>query len=152
MNGKTQTSVALALFCIGSFCALLIFNGCVYQGYPNAPLTPVNLARQIADADQIVITNRFLEREIGVAGFSASVSGQEVTTVVNAISTAARVGLPLDAIMNCELEFYNATNHLATVRFQQGAFAAENAEYVDDSGVLEKLYSDFYKQGSVLEK
>jgi hypothetical protein len=46
-----------------------------------------------------------------------------------------------------ELQFYNATNHLASVYFQGGAFSGDGGQiYDDETGVLEKLYGEIIEQ------
>ena len=109
---------------------------------PPTGSTPTNLAHLIASADHIIITNRFADRETQYRGFSLFISGSRVSKIVAAVSAAKRNQWETDSVWDWEMQFFRATNRLAKVDFQGSYFLAENGEYYDGSGVLDKLYSE----------
>ena len=109
---------------------------------PIAGSTPTNLAHLIASADHIIVTNRYASWEKEYRGFSLSISGSRVSTIVAAVSAAKRNQAETNSVWDWEMQFYRATNCLAKVDFQGSMFLAENGEYCDQTGVLDKLYSE----------
>ena len=110
---------------------------------PAAGSTTTNLAHLIASADHIVITNRFADADPEMLrGFSLSISGNRVSKIVAAVSSASRLQGGTLSAWDWELRFFRGTNRLAVIDFQGSVFLAENVEYSDDTGVLEKLYSE----------
>ena len=109
---------------------------------PAAGSTPTNLAHLIANADHIIITNRFAGSNTRYRSFSLSVSGRRVSQIVAAVSSARRNQVETDSMWDWELQFFRATNRLAVIDCQGSMFLAEHGEYHDDTGVLEKLYSE----------
>lgn len=125
LNGRAQTNAA-TLF-VGS--------------------SPTNLARLVASADRIVITNRFGPVEPRYRGVSFSISRSGVSKIVAAVSSAERLPGMSDSLWDLQMQFFSGgTNRLAVVNFQGRNFLAEKGEYVDKSGVLEKLYKDILDQ------
>jgi hypothetical protein len=106
----------------------------------SAPSTtePIRLAQQIASADRIVCTN-FIRSE-GDPKIGLTLSGKRAKQVVRAISSAKRLQVGTDSIWDWQLLFYTGTKTVAEVRFQGDVFLAENGEFMDETGELEKLY------------
>jgi hypothetical protein len=102
--------------------------------------TPIHLAAQIASADRVVCTN-FLSSE-DEPKVSLAVSGERVKKIVKAVSRAKRLQLGTNSMWDWQLRFYAGTNFLAAIRFQADVFLAENGEFADESGELEKLYGE----------
>jgi hypothetical protein len=106
--------------------------------------TPTNLANQISRADHIIVTN------LQYAGFSLILSGDMAKKIVRAISSGRCYAAQMDPgyACFCELQFYTATNHLATVSFLGGGFVDDGQKqigsqrqiYNDETGVLAELY------------
>jgi hypothetical protein len=108
--------------------------------------TPSNLAHQIARSDRMVIRYRFADRQPELSTFRLTISGDKVSEIVRAVSSAKRVPYTLSA-WDLELQFYSDTNCLAIVDFQGDVFIVERDEYQyeyrDRSGVLAELDQKF---------
>ena len=105
--------------------------------------TPTNLAHHVAAADRVLATNWFASWH-GDPGLGRSFSGRKVREIVAAVSSARRYPNwnPTSSIYDWELQFYNGTNRLDAIHFQGRVFLLADGEYVDDTGVLEKVYDD----------
>jgi hypothetical protein len=151
MNRNTLAGVALVLMFVVAFCILATLSGCNRRTDTSVPLpnTLADLAHQIADADNIIITNRFADTNSPFLGVSLSLSGQQVSRIVRAISSARRLEIGTWSVWDWELQFYKATNRLATVDFQEYSFLVKKGEYMDETGVLEKLYREMLERSSL---
>jgi hypothetical protein len=109
---------------------------------PPAGSEPTNLALLIARADHIIITNRAANQVPKYRGFSLLISGPRVSKIVAAVSSAKRNQAETDSEWDWEMQFFRATNYLATVDFQGRMFLAENGEYEDQTGELDRLYTE----------
>lgn len=105
---------------------------------------PAKLASLIADADRIVVTNRFANIEPQYQGFSLTISGDEARHIVRAISSS-EPSSPTDSVFDWDLSFYREAQFLADVHLQGSHFVFENEEYFDGR-VLERLYHDLLKR------
>ena len=110
-----------------------------------AYLAPTNLIRQIQFADILVVTN-----PVGPPyekGFSLKISGQQLKNIINAVSSARvpRLSPPTNAACDWELRFYRGTNFLDVARFQENVLRYDR-DYIDQTGVLNKLYMSILKK------
>jgi hypothetical protein len=105
--------------------------------------TPTNLSAHIVGADRVVVTNRFADRIGLYQGFSLTISGRRVKSVVRAISSArAYPNEPItSSACDWEMLLYKRTTLLAAVPFQEYVIRYDG-EYQDESGVLTALYSE----------
>jgi len=113
---------------------------------------PTKLAGLIAHADHIAITNRLGHAPPRLASFSLTISGDEARKILRAATTARFICSPpcTDSAFGWDLRFYRETHFLAVVHMQGSHFVFGSVnggeEYVDDSGVLERLDRDLYKR------
>lgn len=122
---------------ISSFLLLLVgFAGCSQRVQP-----PAEFTQQILSADRILATNTY-----DAATFV--LSGEEVGRVGKAVASAKSDKSHYQAIFDWDLQFYTGTNYLTVIHFQDAAFWAGGAQYVDETGVLKALY---HKLGSKAE-
>lgn len=127
-----------------TFMVICILSGC--RSAPNGTgyHVPTHLINQIASTDHIIITNRFADREPRYRGFNFTVSGDEASKIVHAVSSAQHCA-PTDSIFNWDLQFYRGTHLLADIHLQGSHFVFEGEEYFDGR-VLERLYHDLLKR------
>jgi len=135
---KTTLKIAILAFLV-----VVALGGCKHppmsSGYP-----PTKLASLIADADHVVITNRFADRVPRYRGFSLMISGDEARQIVRAVSSSQHCA-PTDSIFDWDLQFYREAQLLADVHLQGSNFVFEGEEYFDGH-VLERLYHDLLKR------
>jgi hypothetical protein len=129
---------------------------CNWLAQTNATIPPAgspatNLPNFIASADHIVITNRLANLDTRYRRFSLSISGGRVSKIVEAVSAARCHEMRSDSEYDWEVQFFRATNRLAVIDLQCGMFWAENKEYYDGTGVLEKLYREILDRTEPLE-
>ena len=113
-----------------------------------AYLTSTNLANQIMGTDLIIVTN------VNLSEVCLTISGKRAREIVQAVSSGRRYKYELDpgVLWDRELQFYKATNHLASVLFEGDAFSGDGGEiYEDETGVLDKLYRETYEQATQAE-
>jgi len=124
MNRYAKSGLVLMLIAVHGLC------GCSPQG---------RLARQIAKADRVVLTNAY-------QGFSISVTGSEARRIVRAVSSARK--LPPNATSSVEFrtEFYRGTNLLGAVVGCGRGFGVDGIGYDDNSGALQALYERYQGQ------
>jgi hypothetical protein len=102
--------------------------------------TPSALAHQIARTDRIVCSN--LINSEGEPRVSLTLSGERAKQVVRAISAAKRLQMGTNSSWDWELRFHAGNKSIATIRFQGKVFLAENGEFEDETGELQKLYKE----------
>lgn len=142
---------------IGLLVTIGLFSGCYksknnHLATPTTGLdyrTPENLAKQIVNADRIIITYRFANHvNKQFQGFSFSIVGPRVKEIIRAVSSSRQNSNPSDSMWEWELHFYKDRNSLAAVDFAGSVFLADG-EYHDESGTLEKLQQDVLKQANI---
>lgn len=133
------------------------------QAPPVAVVTPATLKERIADADRIIVTNRFADDNKRYRGFSMTVSGAEVKRVIKAILAAERLDVGTLSIWDWDFKFYREHNYLGSIYSQGSVFllgqdrpnmvltslgdgAVGHDEYVDGSGVLKSIYDDLLRR------
>lgn len=121
-----------------------------------APVTAVgpqaNLLRCIADADRVVITNRFAESSRPELNFTVCVSGRRVDTIIRAVAYGQPlVGIGTHCIYDRQVQFFKGTNCLGQVNFQGSFFWDGKTEYADNTGVMEKLYDKMVNRARLRE-
>jgi hypothetical protein len=143
MKAKPFFGIARGFVFAGIVIALVILSGCFHQIRTARPLSPppVRLVDRITNANHIVATNTFARR------FSVSISGQSVSMLVKAVSSAKH-STPCDCVFDWDLEFYRDTLFLAKIRYQGSHFMFESDEYYDDTGALLTLYRDLLKRST----
>ena len=125
-----------------AFLGVVALSGC--QHPPSGGHPPTKLASLIADADHVVITNRFADRMPRSRGFSLAISGDEGRQIVRAVSSAQQCAFT-DSVFDWDLQFYRETQLLADVHLQGSHFLFEAEEYFDGH-VLERLDHDLLKR------
>ena len=115
---RAATLLLLLLIAIAGFCS------CSRQG---------TLARQIASADRLVVSNVY-------DGFTISIKGDEAKQVVEAVSAARKESDPgLSTCRELRIEFFQGTNFLGTVEACRALIGIDRMPYIDRTGVLEAL-------------
>ncbi len=118
MHKNSNRVATLLLIAVAGFC------GCSRQR---------TLARQIANADHLVVSNVF-------DGFTISIKGEEAKRVVEAVSTARKESDPgLSTCRELRIEFFQGTNALGTVEACHALIGIDRMHYIDRTGVLEAL-------------
>jgi hypothetical protein len=139
-NFDMKTTLTIAVLSVLFVTAL---SGCnepaTIRGAPPATLTSL-----IADADHIVVTNRFAGREPRYRGFSLTISGDEARRIVRAIAASEHCP-PTDSAFDWDLKFYRGEEFLAGIQLQGSHFVFEGEEYFDGR-TLERLYHDLLKR------
>jgi hypothetical protein len=128
---------------------LALFTGC--RNPTPLPVTDngpqANLVRRIADADRVVLTNRWASRSEPQSNFTVCIGGRKVDGVVRAIASARPlVGVSTRCMYSWQLQFFNRTNYLGQVRFQGEFLLDQQTEYEDGTGTLQKLYDKLVSQ------
>jgi hypothetical protein len=124
MNRYAKSGLVLMLIAVHGLC------GCSPRG---------RLARQIAKADCVVLTNAY-------QGFSISVTGSEVKRIVRAVSSASKLPPNTTSSVEFRTEFYRGTNLLGAVVGCSSGFGVEGTGYDDNSGALQALYERYQGQ------
>jgi hypothetical protein len=91
-----------------------------------------DLARRLASADRLVVTNRS-------ESFRMVVTDLEVKQVVRAIADGKKESPYISASPYLQLEFFKGTTHLASVTTSVQVFWIGNKPYSDPSGALVAL-------------
>ena len=91
------------------------------------------LARRLAGADRVIVTNT-MER-LGIA-----VTGPAVDKIVQAIATAKKESPLVMAAPGLRLEFFTGAEHLGTVVIGGQVFWVGNTPYSDTTDTLNALY------------
>jgi hypothetical protein len=101
------------------------------------------MTQRIAAADRIVATNW----ATGYPGFSLPISGNNVRKIIHAVSISKRCANQEHPVCEWDwkLLFYTGTNLLDSICFARDTFLTD-AVYLDESGVLEGVYSDSNKR------
>ena len=129
-----------------SFSLVILFalsSGCRHPAPPPvvAIRAQANLVRRIANADRVVMTNRWASSGEPEFNFTVCISGRKVESVVRAVASARPlVGVSTRCIYDWQLQFFNRTNFLAQVGFQGECFLDQGTEYEDGTGTLQKWY------------
>ena len=112
---------------------LVIFVLC---GCSRAPQSPLDLARQIANADRVVLTNPLSS--------TAEFSGVAAQRLVQAISLAKKLKIGTYEEPSCPggfyIKFYSGTNLLAQIAGHDDHFHTSEGYYHDSSGVLQAAW------------
>lgn len=108
--------------------AIVVLFGC------SRPVLPVKLASQIVDADRVVVSD-------WADCYRISLTNDDVSKLVRAVSSAKRERLPCSCIYACQIDFYKGTNWLGVIHSQSHGFLTDEGEpaYSDDTGVLKTL-------------
>jgi hypothetical protein len=104
--------------------------------------TPSALARQIADADHIVVKYAFSSEH---TNFNYEISADRTREIVHAISSA-KCDLHSKTRWEWNLQFYKGTNYLATVPLSGDHFLADNDEFGDGTKTLWELSLDIISE------
>lgn len=100
--------------------------------------TPSGLGLVIADADRIVIANRW--HGTNLQEFSHTFTGSEVRKVVDDVSFMSHAsGERTDSIFDKEVQFYRGPEKLAAIYLAVSTFSFQGNEYFGDTGVLQDL-------------
>jgi len=116
--------------------AIALFTGCRQR--------PTALGHQIADADHIVARHYLVAQRRDrvppeMLNFSVTITGDDVHTIVNAISGSSKEGWESVCNPTWELQFYKGSNWLANVDFGCELVYVDGAQFEDHTGTLEKL-------------
>ena len=97
------------------------------------------LARHIANADHLVVSNVF-------DGFTISIKGEEAKRVAEAVAKARKESdAGLSTCRELRIEFFQGTNALGTVEACRALIGIDRIHYIDKTGVLEAL-SEMFRQ------
>lgn len=91
------------------------------------------LAKRLEGADRVVVTNNF-------DGLSVSITGEEVSKLVQAIAASKKESHHITATPGHRLEFFKGTEHLTTVTTSYQVFWVKQMPYVDTTETLKTLY------------
>jgi hypothetical protein len=122
---------------------LALFGGCQHlaPAPPAATGPQANLVRCIADADRVVITNRWASSTEPAINFTVCITGSKVDGVVRAVASAEPlVGVSTRCMYDWQLQFFKDTNCVGQLGFQGSFFQDHQTEYQDGAGTLQKLY------------
>lgn len=92
-----------------------------------------NLANRLKSADRVVVTNAF-------EGLSISVTGADLSQIVQAIAMGKKENSNIDAAVGYKLQFYDQTQHLATITTSGGVFWIGSTPYSDSTDTISGLY------------
>ena len=113
-------------------------------GCTKAPLLPLQLTKQIAAANRVVLTN--------YPSSAVEFSGAEAQNLLRAVSQSEGQKLSKDTGLSCPvgvyLEFYRGTNLLAQVHGHDRHFVVDDVSYRDSSGVLQAAWETLYEKGN----
>lgn len=148
-SGAAETFIrVLALLAMP---ALMVMCGCKTSPNNLSAGAPTNLIRQAAQADHIIVTNRFGALPPEYVHFSRTVRGPEMRQLIRAISLLrpfpGNAGNSL-AMCDWQLQFYRGTNRLITANFQGNCIRCDEGEYCERTGVLDKLYGEIMERTS----
>lgn len=119
MQGNAKSAVALLLVLVVTLCA------CSPQK---------SLARRLAEADRVVVTNPQDKTSI-------TISNEEVQKLVKALKASEKIASEgLSTTPGHPLDFFKGTNHLVTVASSDFIFWIGQTPYHDKSGVLHAVY------------
>ena len=106
--------------------------------------SPAQLSQRIAEADQVIVTNRY--RAIG-----QTISREEADSLVKSIASAKKKtsGTDLDWASErvWDVDFYAGTNRMASIPVYYGIFQLEGVEYADSTGSLQKIWMKLDENG-----
>jgi hypothetical protein len=122
MQGKAKYAVAVLLIAV----ALGAFYACSPQRV---------LARRLKGADHVI----FASNVAGYEDLKTTVSGKDVSKLVQAVANARRLSPNVDCTPESRLEFFRGSAHLATITNCVSVFWIGHTPYHDTSGTLEKL-------------
>ncbi len=121
-----------------TFFGLLLVAGLCGCSKPVQPQPPTAFVQQIAKADRIVATNRYLA--------SAFVTtGDEVLSISKALASAKRDRNSYATAFAWEAQFYAGTNFLTVILFSDRLFWTDDAQYREGTGVLMAFYDRLEK-------
>lgn len=98
-----------------------------------------SLAQRLAGADRVVVTNTS-------EGLSISVTGADVSKIVQAIASGRKESPLVSAALGLTLEFYKGAAHLGTVNTSYTVFWVGNKPYSDTTGTLTALHERFRQE------
>ena len=131
---------------------------------PVGSLTDATTLRQsITGADQIIIENRFPEDSPRYRGFSLTISGSKVKTVIKAVSAAEPTAVGTRSLWDWDFRFYRKTRYIGSIYTAGstfllgedppnavfnflGAGVVGHEEYDESTGVLEKICDDLRRR------
>ena len=120
--------------CYATFLSLIVFAlcGCCKPTHP-----PSRFFQRLSTADRLVATNHY-------SGFGCTISGAEVTNLIEKIKSARKktYGTDLDwkSPHVWDLKFYSGTNLLADVPISYEVFKLEEVEYFDSTETVETFW------------
>jgi hypothetical protein len=115
---------------------IVIIGVCACSQREDAQGPQKALARRLTEADRVIFSNSFNNREI------LTLSNKEVTTIVRALKASEEISPNVEAALGYALVFFRGTNHLATVESSQTIFWIGDRAYRDSSGTLEAAYGN----------
>ncbi len=122
MQWNAKSAAMLLLIAVAGFC------GCSPQR---------TLARHIANADHLVVSNVF-------DSFTITMNGEEAKRVVEAVSAARKESDPgLSTCRELRIEFFQGTNSLGMVDACRAIIGIDRIRYIDRTGVMEALADKF---------
>ncbi len=99
---------------------------------------PSMLAKKIAETDRVEISDYFMRPND--KSTRISINGDKAKEIAKAVSFARRDAGHYSSDFGRQIEFYKGTNLLASVRWQNRSFLADEGQFSDNSGVLSDLY------------
>lgn len=112
--------------------AVVLLSLTVFLGGCSRSRTPAALSQRIAGADRVLVWDWAHMDHL-------SIEGEGVTKLVKAVSAAKGGNRKYSAQYGKTIEFYQGSNFLARIRFQQDVLKTEEGEYYDGTGVLKTL-------------
>ncbi|HTY89014.1 MAG TPA: hypothetical protein VMB80_16325 [Candidatus Acidoferrum sp.] len=119
--------VGLVIFAVGAFFIARLYS------HPSA------LARKIAEANSVVVTNQD-------DGFGISIAGDDAKMIVQAVRTSNKTFVKYAAAPFLRFDFYKGTNLLASVETCGRFFAVGKAGYLDHTGTLDALMNEYLQR------
>ncbi len=112
---------------------------------------PTNLICRAAQADRVIVTNRFAALPEEHRRFSVTIRGAELKRIVEALAqlrAGPANGGSANAACDWQLQFYRNARLLTTADFQGNVIRCDEGEYAEGTGVLDKLYGEVMKRTS----
>ena len=108
-------------------CCLFLLCGCSPQK---------SLAQRLKNVDCVVVTNTS-------AGLGFSITGGEVTRLIQAIAVSKKESPLIEATPRLALEVFKGAEHLETIVTSHQLFWIDHVPYRDTTGALESIYENY---------
>jgi hypothetical protein len=115
--------------CFATFLSLLmlVLCGCSKPTHP-----PAELSQRLAEADHVVVTNRYL-------AFGSTMSGAEIGSFAKAVQSAKRVTYGTDTDCDWDADFFSGTNRLEVIHLHGDVVMFDGVQYRDDTEVVSRF-------------